>query len=118
MNPIKKFSSDYELRKRFTQLKQEPKNLWLYTISNNVTKQAIKDAVNAYQKFFKGLVGFPRYKSRKRSRPSFYVDSVKIQITRTHVKLESIAKSKRKNRQCANWFRLAEHDRISKIFYA
>ena len=108
----KKFLSDCELRKRFTQLKQEPKNIWLYTISNNVTKQAIKDAVNAYQKFFKGLSGFPRYKSRKLSKPSFYVDSVKIHFTRTHVKLESIAQSKRKNRQCANWFRLAEHDRI------
>ena len=108
----RKFLSDYELRKRFTQLKQEPENHWLYTISNNVTKQAIKDAVNAYQKFFKGLAGFPRYKSRKRSSPKFYVDSVKIKFTRTHVKLESIAQSKKKNRQCANWFRLAEHDRI------
>ena len=108
----KRFLSDCELRKRFTQFKHESKNIWLYTISNNVTKQAIKDAVNAYKKFFNGLSGFPRYKSRKRSKPSFYVDSVKIQITRTHVKLESIARSKRKNRQCANWFRLAEHDRI------
>ncbi|MBQ7733180.1 MAG: transposase, partial [Synergistaceae bacterium] len=108
----KRFLSDYELRKRFTQFKQEPENIWLYTISNNVCKQAIKDAVNAYQKFFKGLANFPRYKSRKRSKPSFYVDNVKIQITRTHVKLECIAQSKRKNRQSANWFRLTEHDRI------
>ena len=108
----KKFLSDYELRKRFTQLKQVPENSWLYTISNNVTKQAIKDAVNAYQRFFKGLTDFPRYKSRKHSTAKFYVDPVKIKFTGTHVKLENIAQSKRKNRQCANWFRLAEHDRI------
>ena len=107
-----KFLSDYELRRIFTELKQEEKYNWLYAISNNVTKQAIKDAVNASQKFFKGLTGFPRYKCRKHSRPSFYVDPVKIKFTGTHVKLESIARSKRKNRQCANWFRLAEHDRI------
>ena len=107
-----KFISDYELRRRFTVFKNEPNNQWLYTISNNVCKQAIKDAIIAYQKFFKGLAQLPKYKSRKRSRPSFYVDPVKIRFTATHVKLESIAQSKKKNRQGANWFRLAEHERI------
>ena len=107
-----KFISDYELRRRFTVFKNEPNNQWLYTISNNVCKQAIKDAIIAYQKFFKGLAQRPKYKSRKRSRPSFYVDPEKIRFTATHVKLESIAQSKKKNRQGANWFRLAEHERI------
>ena len=37
---------------------------------------------------------------------------MKIKFTSTHVKLENIAQSKKRNRQCANWFRLAEHDRI------
>ena len=54
-----KFLSDYELRRRFTEYKNEPNNRWLYTISNNVCKQAIKDAVIAYHKFFKGLTGHP-----------------------------------------------------------
>ena len=81
-----KFINDYELRKRFTMFKNEPDNRWLYTISNNVCKQAIKDAVNAYQRFFKGLTKHPKYKSRKRSKPSFYVDPVKIKFTGTHVK--------------------------------
>ena len=107
-----KFLSDYELRRRFTVFKNEPDNRWLYTISNNVCKQAVKDAVIAYQKFFKGLAEHPKYKSRKRSKPSFYVDPIKIKFTATHVKLESIAQSKRKNRQKANWFRMAEHERI------
>ena len=66
------FLSDYELRRRFTVYKNEPGNEWLYTISNNVCKQAVKDAVIAYQKFFKGLAEHPKYKSRKRSKPSFY----------------------------------------------
>lgn len=78
----------------------------------SVCKQAVKDAVIAYQKFFKGLAQFPRYKSRKRSKPSFYADPVKIKFTATHVKLENIAQSKKKNHQGANWFRLAEHERI------
>ena len=107
-----KFISDYELRKMFTQFKNDPANEWLYTIINNVCKQAIKNAVIAYQKFFKGLAGHPKFKSRKRSKPSFYADPVKIKFMGTHVKLENIARSKKKGCQCANWFRLAEHDRI------
>ena len=107
-----KFISDYELRKRFTVYKNEPENRWLYTISNNVCKQANKDAIAAYEKFFKGLTQFPKYKSRKHSKPSFYADPGKIKFTGTHVKLENIAQSKRKNRQSANWFRLAEQGRI------
>ena len=107
-----KFINDYELRKRFTLFKNEPENKWLYTISNNVCKQAIKDAIEAYRNFFEGLAKRPKYKSRKGSKPSFYIDPAKIKITGTHVKLESIARNKRKTRQRANWFRLAEHDRI------
>ena len=111
-NSGKKFLSDNELRKRFTQLKHEEKYKWLYTISNNVCKQAIKDAVEVYKKFFKNLAKFPKYKSRKRNKPSFYVDPGKIKFTATHVKLEKIAQNKKKNRQSANWFRLAEHERV------
>ena len=107
-----KFLSDCELRKRFTQLKHEEKYKWLYTISNNVCKQAIKDAVEAYRKFFKGQAGFPKFKSRRHSEPKFYVDPVKIKFTETHVKLENIAQSKKRSKQCANWFRLAEHKRV------
>ncbi len=107
-----KFLSDYELRKRFTQFKQEPNNQWLYTISNNVCKQAVKDAVKAYQNFFNGLAERPKYKSRRRNPPKFYADPVKIKFTGTHVKLENVAQSRKKNRQSANWFRLAERDRI------
>ena len=72
-----KFLNDYELRKRFTLFKNEPENRWLYTISNNVCKQAIKDAVKAYEKFFEGLAGHPKYKSRKRNPPKFYADPFK-----------------------------------------
>ena len=107
-----KFINDYELRKRFTVFKNEPENRWLYTVNNNVCKQAIKDAVIAYKKFFKGLAEYPKHKSRKRSTPKFYVDTEKIKFTATHVKLESIAQSKKKNRQSANWLRLAERERI------
>ena len=108
----RKFISDGDLRKEFTQLKKTEEYGWLNHVSNNVTKQAIKDACDAYKRFFKGLAKFPKFKSRKHATPSFYQDNVKIQFTDTHVKAEGFADSKKKNKQKLNWIKLAEHGRI------
>lgn len=107
-----KFISDCDLRKEFTQMKKADEYSWLNEISNNVTKQAIKDACNAYKRFFKGYSKFPKFKSRKYSTPSFYQDNIKIQFTDTHVKVEGFSTSRKKNKQKLNWIRLAEHNRI------
>ena len=107
-----KFLSDVDLRKEFTKMKQTQEYKWLNDVSNNVAKQAIKDACDAYKRFFKGLSRFPKFKSRKKSTPSFYQDNVKIQFSETHVKVEGFATSKKKNKQNLNWIRLAEHGRI------
>lgn len=107
-----KFIPDGYLRKEFTKLKKTEEYLWLSNVSNNVTKQAIKDACEAYKKYFKGNASVPRFKSRKHSIPKFYQDNVKIQFTDTHVKIEGFATSKKKNKQKLNWIRLAEKGRI------
>ena len=107
-----KFLSDGDLRKEFTQLKKTEEYSWLNEVSNNVTKQSIKDACNAYKRFFKGYSKFPKFKSRKYSIPSFYQDNVKIKFTETHVKVEGFTTSKMKNKQKINWIRLSEHNRI------
>ena len=90
-----KFLSDNELRKEFTQLKKHPDYNWLNHISNNVPKQAIKDACNSYKRFFKGQCKYPKFKTRKQFNQSFYQDNVKIQFTDTHVKVEGFAVSKK-----------------------
>lgn len=97
-----KFINDSELRKQFTQLKKTEEYKWLYSISNDVTKQAIKDACIAYKRFFNGYSKPPKFKSKRNDKPSFYVDNVKIKFTETHVKLENIANSKKKNRAKLN----------------
>ena len=107
-----KFLSDMDLRKEFTQLKKLKEYKWLNEVSNNVTKQAIKDACNAYKKFFKGQSKFPKFKSRKHSTPSFYQDNVKIQFTDTHVKVEAFSMSKKQNKQKLNWIKLYEKRKI------
>ena len=106
------FLSDCDLRKTFTKLKQKDKFKWINDYSNNIMKQAIKDACNLYKNFFKGLAKYPKFKSKRKSKPSFYLDTCKIQFTDMHIKLEKIADSTRKNRAKANWIRLAEHSRI------
>lgn len=107
-----KFLSNSELRKEFTQLKKLPEYQWLNEVSNNVTKQAIKDACNAYKRFFKGQCKYPKFKSKKHSTPSFYQDNIKIRFTNTHVKVEGFSMSKKKNKQKLNWIRLCEKGRI------
>lgn len=107
-----KFIPDRDLRKEFTQIKKTDEYSWLNNISNNVTKQAIKDACDAYKRFFKGYSKFPKFKSRKFSTPSFYQDNGKIQFSDTCVKIESFAYSKKKNKQKINWIRLAERNRV------
>lgn len=107
-----KFVSDDNLRKEFTQLKKTNEYSWLNEISNNVTKQAIKDACHAYKRFFKGYSKYPKFKSRKFSMLSFYQDNIKIQFSNTHVKVEGFTTSKRKNKQKLNWIRLAEYNKI------
>ena len=107
-----KFLSDMDLRKEFTQLKKLQEFKWLNEVSNNVTKQAIKDACNAYKNFFKGQCKFPKFKSRKYSTPSFYQDNIKIQFTDTHVKVEAFSMSRKQNKQKLNWIKLYEKRKI------
>lgn len=72
-----KFISDNDFRKQITQLKKNELS-WLNEVSNNVAKQAVKDACNAYKNFFKGLSEKPRFKSKRKSKKSFCNDNVKL----------------------------------------
>lgn len=74
-----KFIPDGVLRKEITQLKKNELS-WLNEVSNNVAKQAVKDACDAYRRFFKGLSDKPRFKTKKRSKKSFYNDNVKLKV--------------------------------------
>ncbi len=73
------FIADHDLRKELTILKKTELH-WLNEVSNNVAKQAVKDACDAYKKFFKGLAEKPRFKNRKKSKPSFYNDNEKLKV--------------------------------------
>lgn len=105
-----KYILEEDLRKTFTKFKEN--NKWLYNYSNDITKQAIKDLDDAYQRFFKGLGKFPKFKSKKYSKQNFYVDTDKIKITKDKVKLEKLILSRKRNKQKFNWIKFAEKGRI------
>ncbi|GEN55954.1 transposase [Halolactibacillus alkaliphilus] len=85
-----KFLSDSILRKEITQIKQQEDFKWLGDVSNNVAKQAVKDACDSYKRFFKGLSGFPKFKSKKKSKPSFYNDNLKLKVKKNLVLIEKV----------------------------
>jgi len=85
-----KFISDNDLRKKITQLKKTEQYQWLNFISNNVAKQAVKDGCEAYKKFFKKLADKPKFKSRRKSKPSFYNDNIKLKVKEKLVLIEKV----------------------------
>jgi putative transposase len=97
-----KFINDGSLRKLLTVLKKGKELSWLNNYSNNIAKQAVKDACDAYVKFFNKISSKPKFKSKRKSKPSFYQDNHKIKFTESRVRFEKIG-----------WVRLSEKGRIS-----
>jgi putative transposase len=85
-----KFISDNDLRKEVTIMKQTEEFKWLNEVSNNIAKQAVKDACNAYIRFFKGESEKPRFKSKKKSNPSFYNDNIKLKVKPKKILIEKV----------------------------
>lgn len=84
-----KFISDNDLRKELTVLKKTDL-YFLNEVSNNVTKQAVKDCCLAFKKFFKKESMYPKFKSKKRSKLSFYNDNVKLKVKENLVLIEKV----------------------------
>ncbi|MBR0287874.1 MAG: transposase [Selenomonadaceae bacterium] len=66
--------SEGEVRKYINNVLKKTTHVWLKEIGSNVMKQAVKDANIALQKYIRGKSGKPKFKSRRRSKVSFYVN--------------------------------------------
>ena len=109
----KPFIKEKVLRAQFTQFKKTPEyRIEFNKTSNDAMKQGIRDAINAFKKFFAHKANYPRFKSAHGTKPSFYQDTCVIKFTETHVRIQNIADTKRKSRDVLNWVRLAERGRI------
>ena len=70
----KKSVSEGEVRKYINNVLKKTTHAWLKEVGSNVMKQAVKDANIALQRHIKGISGKPKFKSRHRSKISFYVN--------------------------------------------
>lgn len=73
-NTKKKFISESDVRKYINNVLKNTTHAWLKEVGSNVMKQGVKDANNALQRYFNKISNYPKYKSKKRSKPSFYVN--------------------------------------------
>lgn len=70
----KKSISEGDVRKYINNILKPTTHFWLKEVGSNVMKQGVKDASLALQRYFKGLSGKPKFKSKHKDRPSFYVN--------------------------------------------
>lgn len=73
-NSKPRYISEGDVRKYINNHLKKTTHTWLKEVGSNVMKQGVKDANIALQNFFKHGKGYPKFKSKKKSKPSFYVN--------------------------------------------
>lgn len=63
-----------DVRKYINNTLKKTTHTWLCEVGSNVMKQGVKDADLARKRWFNGLSERPRFKSKHKSKPSFYVN--------------------------------------------
>ena len=61
------------IRKEFTQLKKQEEYKWLNEVSNTTMVESMRNLDKAFKQFFKTKQGYPKFKTKRKSRLSFYV---------------------------------------------
>ena len=72
-------------------LKNDGEHEWLYDVSAATLQRVCQDLASAYERFFKKTSGFPKFKSRKRSKPAYPVREA-IWFSEKCVTVEKIGK--------------------------
>lgn len=88
-----KHLSAFSMMKLLVPLKSDGEHNWLYDVSHTSLQVVCRDLQKAYDRFFKKQGGFPRFKSRKRSKASYPVRQT-IWFSGKLVKIEKLGKVK------------------------
>lgn len=83
-----------EIRKEFTQLKKNDEYKWLNEVSNTTMVEAIRNLDKAFQNFFKRISKYPKFKTKRKSRQSFYVRYDNLYFKDNICNIEKIGKVK------------------------
>ena len=88
-----KHLSAFSMIKLLPALKKDGEHDWLNEVSASSLQTACQDLQKAYDRFFKKTSGFPKFKSRKRSKPSYPVRQT-IWFSGNVVTIEKLGKVK------------------------
>lgn len=80
-NTKEKFVSENDVRKHINNILKKTTHTWLSEVGSNVMKQSVKDASVALNRYFNKISGYPKFKSKKKSKPSFYVNYESLKRT-------------------------------------
>lgn len=75
------FISEGDVRKYINNNLKPTTHQWLKEVGSNVMKQAVKDANDAFKRYFKGEADKPKYKSKHKNDISFYVNAENLRAT-------------------------------------
>lgn len=83
-----------DIRKIINNELKQSTHTWLKEVGSNVMKQGVKDANTARQCWFDGISDKPRFKSRHKSKISFYVNYESLKRTKDGFRGEKIGRVK------------------------
>ena len=84
------------IRKEFTQLKKQKNFKWLNEVSNTTMVESMRNLDKAFKTFFKTKIGYPKFKSKRKSKQSFYVRCDRLYFKNNDCNIEKIGKVKYK----------------------
>jgi putative transposase len=93
-----KHMSAFDMNKLLTPLKKQPEFEWLNEVSNRTLQRACADLSEAYNRMFKKVARFPKFKSRKRAKTAFPVQCERgsLYFTETTVQIQKLGRVKYK----------------------
>ncbi|MPM34691.1 IS200/IS605 family transposase [bioreactor metagenome] len=86
-----------ELRKRFTELRNDEEYIWLKEVSSEIPQQALKDLGESFKKFFNKQSSYPKFKKKGKCEISFFHLNNKFVVENNKIKLEKIGYVKMKD---------------------
>lgn len=82
------------IRKEFTQLKKLENFKWLKEVSNTTMVESMRNLDKAFKIFFKTKKGYPKFKSKRKTKQSFYVRYDRLYFLDNICNIEKIGKVK------------------------
>lgn len=82
------------VRKEFTQLKKQEEFEWLNEVSNTTLVESMRNLDGAFKLFFKKKQQYPKFKSKRKSKQSFYVRYDRLYFVNNICNIEKIGKVK------------------------